>query len=85
VVGNIREFFIVERGVRSRFVVAVVVDDDFEFCPKRRRGCFNTLADVNVSLEVDEGVLSSGLIIHHDDLPVPSLCIRLNRLCNDKL
>jgi hypothetical protein len=29
--------------------------------------------------------LASGLIIHQDDLPVPSFCTRMNRLCSDKL
>jgi hypothetical protein len=28
---------------------------------------------------------ASGLIIHHDDLPVPSFCTRTNRLCSDRL
>ena len=30
-------------------------------------------------------VLASGLIIHQDDLPVPSFCTRMNLLCSDKL
>lgn len=29
--------------------------------------------------------LASGLIIHQEDLPVPSFWTRINRLCNDKL
>lgn len=28
---------------------------------------------------------ASGLSIHHDDLPVPSFCTLMKRLCNDKL
>lgn len=28
---------------------------------------------------------ASGLIIHHDDFPVPSFCTRINRLCKDRL
>lgn len=28
---------------------------------------------------------ASGLSIHHDDLPVPSFCTLMNRLCSDKL
>jgi hypothetical protein len=43
-----------------------------------------------VSMEVarrraDLPGLASGLIIHQDDLPVPSFCTRMNRLCSDKL
>lgn len=43
-----------------------------------------------VSIEVarrraDLPGLASGLIIHQDDLPVPSFCTRMNRLCSDKL
>jgi len=82
-VDNTRGDFIVVRDVRSRLGV---VGFAFGVRPKRRRGCFKSFADDNVSLDrFNEGFLSSGLIIHHDDLPVPSLCIRLNRLCNDKL
>ena len=29
--------------------------------------------------------LASGLIIHHEDLPVPSFWTRMKRLCSDKL
>jgi hypothetical protein len=29
--------------------------------------------------------LASGLIIHQEDLPVPSFCTRMKRLCSDRL
>lgn len=29
--------------------------------------------------------LASGFSIHHDDLPVPSFCTRINRLCSERL
>ena len=80
---NIRADFRIVRGVRSRLGAA---DDALGVRPKRRRGCLHSLDDDNVSLDkVKDEFFSSGLIIHQDDLPVPSLCIRLNRLCNDKL
>lgn len=49
------------------------------------------LIDLLLSMEPPRGLrgalpgFASGFITHHDDLPAPSFCILMNRLCNDKL
>lgn len=59
------------RGPRSRLGA---VDVDLGVCPRRRRGCLIPLEDDEESLaEFGEELFSSGLMIHHDDFPVPSL------------
>lgn len=63
----------VKRAVRCRLGALEV---DLALLPARRRGCLIPSVvgvDELWSLIVLGAFFSSGLIIHHDDLPVPSL------------
>ena len=59
---------------------------EFTFFLTRPR--FFSYLDVSMDVALrlaDLPGLASGLIIHHELLPVPSFCTRMNRLCSDKL
>lgn len=63
--------------------------------PLRRASTFfltrpRRFSNLDVSMEVarlraDFPGFAPGLIIHHEDFPVPSFCTRMNRSCSDRL
>lgn len=67
-------------GSGSPFLIAST------FFLTRPRRFSNLLVSMEAArLLTDLPGFASGLIIHHDDFPVPSFCTRMKRLCSDRL
>lgn len=55
------------------------------FFTRPRRFSYFWVSILAARRRVDLPGLASGLIIHHELLPVPSFCTRIKRLCSDRL
>lgn len=73
----------------SGYVHSLVITP-FRICSTRFLTLPRRFSNFDVSIDAarlrtDLPGFASGLSIHHDDLPVPSFCTLMNRLCSDKL
>lgn len=70
-------------GVASAFKPFLKASTFFLTRPRRFS---NLLVSIDAALLLtDFPGFASGFIIHHDDLPVPSFCTLMKRLCNERL